>query len=704
MKARTIITSGLLAHGIHAQTPASSQDEATPSLEYCTTPACQRIADQLKQNLAPNYEKLDACNNFEEMVCGGWRENHDFRDEQLTIQTLSLMNDWVVETTRQIVEGPLPASIDPASQDAKNFQKMKAVYDACMNTDTISKLGLQPLKTQLRKLESATTIKDYTVALLENDSDGLVMVGPQIDDANPDAVAIGVTAPVGLGLPSRDDFENSELVEKYRGMVQKVLGAFNPWVDEYSSARLVSLERKIALSIPTGKESHDIKKLYNSMPLSDAAKLAPKIDLEGIIKILAPQGVATNNVIVHHPQYLETLEKILGTTEEPLLKAYFQWRMIRSYSAFVEDETLRPLKEFEKEVFGIEPDTEADRWETCVSKIDLSIDGILSRFFIEKTFSSASKTYGEEMLNNIKNAFVERLNNAKWMDEFTAGRAIKKVENMRQKVGYPTASPNVADPDDLAQFYGLSVVNSDTYFDNEVSMRKMRLAMQWGALGKPLDKDEWQSSCNEVNVRYEFAGNEIVLPAGMMQFPIFDPNVPSYISYGAYGSVVGREISQAFDSNGRYYDHNGKYQDWRAMMTVFDLKEKTQCFANQYSQLVHPDVGDGKTHYVDGQRTMSQNIADAGGLLASYQAWKKLDAGAGKGAQKLPGLDFFTPEQLFFVSFGGLWCSNSRANPSQNIYGSYSPPWARIQGTVANSKDFLEAFNCPVKEPVCELW
>ena len=208
---------------------------------------------------------------------------------------------------------------------------------------------------------------------------------------------------------------------------------------------------------------------------------------------------------------------------------------------------------------------------------------------------------------------------------------------------------------------------------------------------------------NTFSTDYAPTGNEIVFPAGIMQAPVFDVDTPKYLAYGAFGSVAGHELSHAFDNSGRRYDENGVYRDWWTNRTVAEFEKRTQCFVDQYANFT-VEGSDGKPLHVNGKLTLGENIADAGGISAAFAAWKRLSAAQPQ--QDLPGLEFFTQDQLFFVNFAGWWCGKTRKEAAINrIYGdSHSPNWARNQGTAANSRDFRQAFNCPVKEPTCELW
>ncbi|KAL2889451.1 peptidase family M13 [Ceratocystis lukuohia] len=701
MKFGSILTPGLIAHAVNGQTGSSPPGDdaisaSTPDSEYCTTPACLRIAEEFRSNLAPNYADIDPCNNFEELACGGWRLKHDFKPDHSTINTIDLIEDRMVEVNRQAIEGPLPASIDPNSQDAKNFYKMKAIYNACMDVETMKNIGIEPLKKVLAEVDNTDTIKDALLILLKHDTSGLVLIGPQIDDKNPDAVSIGITPPTNLGMPSRDHFKLLDVSYMYSQIMVEVLSKLYPETTSKTLDDLYELDRSIAFATANERERNEIKGQYRGITLEEVDKIIP--GLSDIINSLTPEGVATPRIIMHHPRYFYELHDLLIKASPDVLKAYFRWRLIVSYEPFIEHESLQPLKDFNKEF------AETEREAYCVDHINDSVDGIMNRFFIEKGFSPEAKTMADKLVADLKGAYIEKFKTVDWMDGQSSDRAIKKLVNMDEKIAYSTLSPNITNPDDLAHMYRYSVVDDKTHFENEVSLRQMRFKMQWEAVGKPTDRNEWQYSPNDASTYYQIGGNELVLPAGLMQFPIFDAEAPAYITYGGYGSMVGSEMTHAFDSIGQQFDEHGAYSEttsWWTPETTDAFNERAQCFVGQYSKFNLPSTREDEVIFnVNGKLTKDVNIADAAGLSIAYQSWKKLNSGKD---QKLPELQF-TPDQLFFLSFANARCSKDRTPPSVAARRPFAPFWARVSGTLANSEDFLKAFDCPVKEPTCKIW
>jgi len=288
------------------------------------------------------------------------------------------------------------------------------------------------------------------------------------------------------------------------------------------------------------------------------------------------------------------------------------------------------------------------------------------------------------------------------MDDETTEKAIEKVHGISQKIGYPTENPDIMDPESLAAYYETIHVKSDTFFNNTLTFRTFDVATDWAALGKP-NQHQFGMTASTVNAYYSPVNSEIVFPAGIMQPPVFDFDLPAYVSYGAFGSVAGHELSHAFDSTGRHYDQHGNLTDWWSNSTVEAFEERAQCFVDQYAKFSVPGP-DNKAIHVNGRLTLGENIADAGGLSASFQAWTR--RAKEKPNPHLPGLEHFTQEQLFFVSYSNWWCGKSRPDTAVNrIYTDpHSPKWARVLGTMANSREFRESFQCESKEPTCELW
>ncbi|KAL5435389.1 hypothetical protein PMIN07_011990 [Paraphaeosphaeria minitans] len=699
---------------------ADNQEEAELS-KLCVTPACVHAASEILYNLSPDYKDLDPCDDFEELVCGGWRDRHDLRPDQGDAFTGTIMNENSELLLRHILDSPYPkdsqhsyfspmnlmAVKKPA--DEENFDKMKAAYDACLDEDKIKDVGAGPLLDVINGIKNtyaidrAGSLRDVLLLLANYGVSALITAGTGADDRDPDTVVVSVSAPWSFGLPSKERYEDEKLVEKYRAVAVQVLGNLYPEEDKETYSKVIDLERKLAAASPSTEDREDVTKYYNPMAVNEAANLTPQVDLKALLHDLAPSDIDITRVIVNTPEYQKRLSSIIDETDAKVLQSYFVWKTVQSFSGYIEADAIKPYKRFTNELVGKDPDSTPDRWRRCVNHVDDGLGWLLSRFFVEKAFSAEAKKFGDTIITDIKTEFAKKLKATKWMDKATTKQAIDKVHNIVQKIGYPTISPDIMDPSNLKNYYSSVNISSKAFFANALSVRRFAVEDEWSALGKPVDREQWGMTVPTVNAYYNPPGNEIVFPAGIMQFPVFDVNVPAYMSYGAFGSVAGHELSHAFDSTGRHYDQIGNYTDWWSNETVKAFQKRAECFVDQYANFTVPGSDDKPLH-VNGRLTLGENIADAGGLSASYQAWKR--RAHEKPNQNLPGLEHFTQDQLFFVTYSNWWCGKSRKETAiQRIYTDpHAPKWARILGTMANSREFKESFKCKEKKPTCQLW
>lgn len=516
--------------------------------ETCLTPECIHASSEILYNLSPNYKELDPCTNFDELVCGGWQDRHDLRPDQGDAFTGTIMSENSQMLLRHILEAPYPKgshhsyfspmqlAADPKSEDERNFEKMRAVYDACLDEDTIKKEGTAPLVKVLRDIIRLFPVPDKAALITADDKasikgtvlylsklgiSALVTSGTGADDTDPDTVIISVSAPYSIGLPAKERYFDDKIVSKYKGVINKVLPSLFPdqGISNSTIEDLVEFEKKLAKSSPDAEDRDDVTKYYNPMSLEEASKITPQLDLGSVLKELSPFDFNIDRVIVMAPQYQEDLAKILSTTSKQTLQTYFLWKTAQSLSFYVEADAVAPYKRFSNELAGKDPESTPERWRTCVNHVDDGVGWILSRFFVEKAFSAKAKEFGDRIVSDIKDLFIEKLKQTEWMEDSVVELAINKVHNIIQKIGYPSKSPDIMDPSALQKFYEPVNVDSSKYFGNAISLRRFEVAEEWSALGKPVDREKWDMTVPTVNAYYNPPGNEIVFPAGIMQFP-----------------------------------------------------------------------------------------------------------------------------------------------------------------------------------------
>ncbi|KAI0596064.1 peptidase family M13 [Biscogniauxia sp. FL1348] len=707
------------------------------SSSICMTPACIHAASQILYNLSPDYKTIDPCTDFDTLVCTGFNDRNDIPADSSQYSTLSEVSDDGQKILRHILESSYPeqskhSSFSPrnlakrdVSTDEESFLTLQKSYNACMNETNIEKIGVAPLVNFISQVADSFPVSEEEygndATLAEGDyaalSDTILLMeklgittfaslGTSADEKNPDVV-IPYVSPAGLTLSVPESYQDNETVALLQGVLEKSFGSLLPTEPAKAAASklskaVIDLEKKIAEVTPPAEQQNDITIYYNIATIDDAGKVGPALGLDKVFKGLFPEGYNNDTLQLTFPEFIGNVSEILTNTPKSAIQSYLIAKVIFQYASYVEGPEVESVNSFGKILSGIDPDTTTERWKTCIDAASSTVGWILSRFYVEAAFSEKAKQYGDDIIVDIKEQFISKLKGLDWMDDGVKKLAENKVNNIIQKIGYPTASPNIMDPQVLQDYYK-DLVITDSYFDNAAAAIAWGANRTWSSLSKPVDRDAWGMYAPEVNAYYNPSGNEIVFPAGIMQFPIFSVDLPSYVSYGSFGAIAGHELSHAFDNSGSHFDENGKYADWWTNSTLEEFEKRTECFVKQYDNFTI-DGKDGEPLHVNGGLTLGENIADAGGLSAAFGAWQQ-----NRNATfdtSLPGLDYFTHEQLFYVFFGNLWCGKIRQEALINqVQGDvHSPGKYRVLGTLANSRGFRDSFNCPVKEPTCELW
>lgn len=351
---------------------------------------------------------------------------------------------------------------------------------------------------------------------------------------------------------------------------------------------------------------------------------------------------------------------------------------------------------------GIEP--RGERWEECVDSADSMLRHILEHYFVSATYPDASLAAAEKMTTNIRKQFEKRIATLDWMSAESKTRAVKKAENIQQNIGYPRENPDVRSATALASFYSNLTLSPTSHFTNLLLTRQHTTLLSFATIASPPDRKNMDNIA-DINAFYTPWTNSITIPAGISQLPIFHPSLPLYATYGTLGSVIGHEITHGFDSNGRRWSEDAERETFWDNSTIGAFSKRAQCFVEQYGAFEVAGAG-GVMKKVDGLATLGENLSDAGGLRAAYDAWvAERKAMPDSWDQKLPGLEKFTSEQMFFIAYASTWCDTPSPERMERILvDEHAPSVMRIRGGAQNSRAFREAWKCKVKEPVCELF
>jgi len=315
------------------------------------------------------------------------------------------------------------------------------------------------------------------------------------------------------------------------------------------------------------------------------------------------------------------------------------------------------------------------RNERMTAFADRGLGELLGQLYVEQYFTPAAKAYMVGLVNNLKVTLGDRIKRLDWMTPETKDRALKKLAAFTVKIGYT---------DKWETYTGLDIERND-YFGNIRRVGIWNYNRNIARLGKPVDKTEWGMTPPTVNAYYNPVNNEIVFPAGILQFPFFDFKADDAVNYGGIGAVIGHEMTHGFDDQGRQYDADGTLRDWWKKEDADKFKTRSDKVVNQFNQFVAVD-----TMHVNGRLTLGENLADLGGINVAYEAFKKTKEG-----QSNTKIDGFTPDQRFFLSFAQVWRGMVRPERVAQLTQTdpHSPGRFRTNGPITNIDAWYKAFN-----------
>ncbi|KAG0294776.1 hypothetical protein BGZ96_000442 [Linnemannia gamsii] len=698
--------------------------------DVCTSSDCAATAAQILKDMNAN---ADPCEDFSEFSCGGFYQNTVLSDAIPSTEHLSDLRPKVTAIVRDLADpsrGNAPQAAPGDTAAESNLKKLHDMYASCMDVTTAQRAGRQPLVNQLKSVLSLLP-KSITVdkAALSKVIARLTKLGiptfytfttgPNIYDPNLNLLT-GVQG--GLTFPAAGYNQSPELAELestiavrfqtfmaaediYANRTEPITVADvqQEWVD--AAKDVIAFETLLAdATVKNPEESKGPKGLfYNLHSFDNLSAMAPSIDWSLLLSELIPAEVEyTRPLNLQAPAFLPALETIINSTSTKTLHNYFAWRIIVSQSSLLQAP------------YNPSPKTE-ELWMVCSNLVANQLADITGHYYVERVLPDSSQAVFRTMIKEVVTAYGEGFPTLSWLDQPTLDGALKKLHAIKEVIGQSAESPNGASSESVEEYYrGLTIDASDFYANME-QKSIWEFEKEIAGINQPVPKDQMSNSPpTEVNASYSPLTNRVYFYAGMIQSPWFHASNPEYVNYAGMGSVAGHEIGHGFDDSGKDFDYSGNYTSWWTHQTATAFTEKSQCFIEQYGNFTVKGP-DNLYHNLDGEKTLGENIADNGGVKYAFRAWQKRFQSDTKGREyknfKLPGLENYTPEQMFFLSVGHAWCSKSTPKVLvADITGDeHANGKFRILGPLQNSPEFSQAFKCAPKtrmnpDKKCSLW
>jgi len=549
-----------------------------------------------------------------------------------------------------------------------------------MDTVTIEKLGYDPIKPQLAKIAAVKDYKDLVKVAADGfkTGDGFLFgfyISPDDRISTKNAAHFDQT---GLGLPDKDYYTDTakEKVKIRAAYVKYIAKLFSlVGVDTATASKkaagVYKLETEIAASHLAPVELRDPVKNYNKFAVADFQKQIPDIDLKDAFSRM---GLHIDTILVGQPKYYQSLDGLLKSTPIDVWKDKATFDEISGSSTLLSKKFRDANFEFfDKTIYGEKKQKE--RWKQMVESVDGGLGELLGQVYVQKYFTPDAKQRMLDLVNNLQSVYMQRIKNLDWMSDSTKKKALAKLAAFTKKIGYP----------DKWKTYDDVTIDPAAYYANEVSINKHNYVFMMNKVGKPVDRTEWGMTPPTVNAYYNPLFNEIVFPAGILQFPFFDKNADDAVNYGGIGMVIGHEMTHGFDDQGSQYDKDGNLKNWWTAEDRAKFKKKVQVMIDQYNKYT---ILNGL--HVNGELTQGENLADIGGLTIAYQAFKNTPEG-----KKDTVIDGFTADQRFFLAFAQIWRLKDRDETMRARIATdpHSPEMYRVNGPAFNNDAFYKAFN-----------
>ena len=639
-------------------------------------------------------KSVDPCADFYQYACAGWKKANPIPPDRSSWSVYAKLYEDNLVLLRSILEQAAAAK----DRDAVN-QKIGDYYASCMDETAVNQRGVAAIKPQLDLIAGVKSTRDLAqvVARLQlEDVHGELMFGPgSIQDPDNSEQQIANLDQGGLGLPDRDyytkdDAKSKEIRDRYVQHVQKMFSLLGdpPEAARTHADTIMRMETALANASQTRTERRDPYKLKHKMPPAELARLAPNFDWGVYWKTLKPPAFQTVNIM--SPDFFKQLNASL--TGEPLenWKQYLRFHIVNMYSQYLSQDFSNERFEFyQKYLRGTQE--EQPRWKRCVQFVDHGLGEALGQAYVRAVFSPELKARTLKMVQEIEKAMELRINQLDWMSPGTKRQAIVKLHAVRNKIGYP---------DHWRDYSAVEIAPTD-FAGNARNAIVFESRRQLNKIGKPVDHGEWDISPPTVDAYYNPQMNDINFPAGVLQPPLYDAKLDDAPNYGDTGGTIGHELTHAFDDEGSQFDAHGNLKNWWTHEDAQKFEERTKCVEDQYSQYVVVD-----DIHLNGKLTLGENVADLGGEILAYIAWKDATRDL-----KLEPIDGLTPEQRFFIGFAQWDCSNERPEQLREwaITNPHSPSRDRINGVIVNMPEFEQAFSCKAGQPMvsakaCKVW
>ncbi len=619
--------------------------------------------------------------DFYQYATGGWQVKNPLRPEFSRYGSFDALREKAQENLNALFQSMTTTEAEFGTVD----QKISDLYKMALDSTTRNELGAQPIQPYIAQIQAVQS-KDELATLLGQmqlyGEGGFFGAGVEADLTNSD-IQVLYMGQGGLGMGDRDYYlleSNKALKDGYQAFLVKVLTLSGIQNAEAVAAHDLALEDAMAKIAWTREDNRDMQKIYNPMSTEQICKAWPELRFD---KMCAEAGIAPQEkIIVQQPSYFEGLNNLFAKTDLETLKDYLLCQFVSGQTGALSDEFYTASWEFfSHQMAGAQEET--PRWKRAMSVPNSLLGEAVGEMYVKKYFPESSKQKMVALVENLRTALGQHIDELEWMGDETKAKAQEKLAAFTVKIGYP---------DKWKDYSTLAIDPANTYYENLRNASAWYVKDNLDKLGKPTDRTEWGMTPQTVNAYYNPTTNEICFPAAILQKPFFDPDADEPVNYGGIGVVIGHEMSHGFDDQGSMFDAHGNMENW---WTAED-KAKFDALGNklvaQFDEVVIlPGV------HANGRYTLGENIGDHGGLSIAFTAMENATAG-----KKDPMIDGFTRAQRFYLSYGAIWAQNITDQEKARLTNLdvHSLAQNRVNVSIRNFQTFFDAFDVQEGDPM----
>lgn len=647
-------------------------------------PAAALNPDDMDLSVKPGDDLFSYAN-------GNWMERNPVPSDLSWYSSVTEVQQSVDDRVKSIIED---AAENPGT-DGYEKPLVGSFYTTAIDQERADKVGIEPLRPELEKIARAKNrddIRNLTTYLMGFGITPFFSFYADEDPGN-SSMLIATIEQSGTSLPDREyyfrnDTESERVREEFKGHIARmfVLNNESPEQADIDAEKVMRIETRLANASAPSHGYGKPDRRYFPCPVRRLNEVTDGIDWDGLLTSVNRTDLSV--IDMYQPLYVREVGNILK--EEPIndIKKFLTFKVLQFAAPYSSQAYEKENFNFNSKVLSGQEEMEP-RWKRVIGTMNSLMGGVIGKLYVEQYFTPEEKEHVKEIVENLKSTMRARLENLTWMDPETRENATEKLDSMGIQIGYP---------DQFGNYRNLEVSNS-SYLENVLNITCYYYRASLQIADTPSNPDTWYLSSHSVNAYYDTTRNKIVLPAGVLQPPFYDPSVDDAEHYGAIGSIIGHELTHGFDSPLRKFVKDGNESFLWNQNDTARYAEVTAPLVAQFDQMeTLPDL------YLNGTRTLPENAADLGGVIISWNAWQ--NTREGNGTAGVPDANSptnlnnsispsrFTDEQRFFIAYAQAWRGTIRDEELRNMVLIEEHPWNkyRVNAIPFNLDEFYAAF------------